>query len=72
MTMKKTAVSGVSDYLDFGNGKEDGLGSTSTAGSVRLDAWVSGNFIFLTFAAPALQTPSKPLLALIKSTGTMF
>lgn len=70
--MKKTKVGVVNDYLDFGSGKEDGLGSTSTAGSVRLDAWVSGNFIFLTFSAPAVQVPAKPLLALIKTTGTMF
>ena len=32
--MTKTPVGGASDSLDFGSGKEDGLGSTSTAGSI--------------------------------------
>lgn len=68
--MVKKPVGGVSDYLDFGNGKEDGVGSTSKAGSLRLDAWVAGKFIVLTFSAPAKSTPSKALLAFIKTTGT--
>jgi len=70
--MKKTPVGGVSDYLDFGNGKEDGLGSTATAGSVRLDAWVAGNYIVLTFTAPVVATPTKALLNLIKTTQTLL
>lgn len=70
--MVKTPVGGVSDFLDFGSAKEDGLGSTSKAGSVRLDAWVAGKYIFLTFIAPASSTPSKPLLSFIKTTETLF
>jgi len=70
--MKKTAVGGVSDFLDFGNGKEDGVGSLSTAGSLRLDAWVAGKYVVLTFSAPAAAVPSKSLLAFIKSTQTLL
>lgn len=70
--MKKTPVGGVSDYLDFGNGKEDGVGSTSNAGSLRLDAWVAGKYVILTFSAPAVATPPAALLAFIKSTQTLL
>jgi hypothetical protein len=71
--MKKTMVGGVADYLDFGNGKEDGVGSVKTAGSIRLDAWVAGGkYIILTFSGPAASTPSKALLAFIKSTNTVL
>ena len=70
--MKKTPVGGVSDYLDFGNGKEDGVGSTAKAGSLRLDAWVAGKYVILTFSAPAVATPPAPLLAFIKSTQTLL
>lgn len=70
--MKKTPVGGVSDYLDFGNGKEDGLGSTAKAGAVRLDAWVAGNFIVLTFTAPIVNPASKSLLNLIKTTQAVL
>jgi len=71
--MKKTMVGGVADYLDFGNGKEDGVGSVKTAGSIRLDAWVAGGkYIILTFSGPASSTPSKALLAFIKSTNTVL
>jgi hypothetical protein len=70
--MKKTSVGGVADYLDFGNGKEDGLGSTSSAGSVRLDAWVTGNYVVLAQTAPASGTPSSALLAFIKSTESLL
>ena len=71
--MKNTPVGGVADYLDLGNGKEDGVGSTLTAGSIRLDAWVAGGkFIILTFSAPASATPSQSLLAFIKSTNTLL
>ncbi len=70
--MKKTPVGGVSDYLDFGNGKEDGVASTSKAGSLRLDAWVAGKYVILTFSAPAVATPPAPLLAFIKSTQTLL
>lgn len=66
--MKKTAVGGVSDYLDFGNGKEDGIGSTAKVGSLRLDAWVAGKYVILTFSAPAVATPPAALLSFIKST----
>jgi len=70
--MTKTSVGGVSDYLDFGSGKEDGLGSTSTAGSIRLDAWVVGNYIVLTFSAPASSTPPKALVNFIKTTNALL
>ena len=70
--MKKTSVGGVNDYLDFGNGKEDGVGSTSKAGSLRLDAWVAGKYVILTFSAPAVATPPAALLAFIKSTQSVL
>ena len=70
--MKKTPVGGVSDYLDFGNGKEDGIGSLSKAGSIRLDAWVAGGYIFLTFSQPASATPTPALLKFIKYTTSNF
>jgi hypothetical protein len=70
--MKKTPVGGVSDYLDFGNGKEDGVGSLSKAGSLRLDAWVAGKYVIMTFSAPAIATPPASLLAFIKSTKTLL
>ena len=70
--MTKTPVGGVSDYLDFGSGKEDGLASTSTAGSIRLDAWVAGSYIILTFSAPASATPPKALLNFIKTTKALL
>jgi len=66
--MTKKSVGGVSDFLDLGNGKEDGLGSTAKAGSLRLDAWVAGKFIVLTFSAPATATAPKALLSFIKTT----
>jgi len=70
--MKKTPVAGVSDYLDFGNGKEDGVGSTSKAGSLRLDAWVAGNYVIFTFSAPAVATPPAALVSFIKWTQTIL
>jgi hypothetical protein len=66
--MTKKSVGGVSDYLDLGNGKEDGLGSTAKAAGLRLDAWVAGKFIVLTFSAPATATPPTALLSFIKTT----
>lgn len=71
-SMTKTPVGGVSDFLDFGSGKEDGLGSTSSAGSVRLDAWVAHNFIVLTFIAPASSKPSSALINFIKTTESVL
>ncbi len=70
--MKKTLVGGVNDYLDFGNGKEDGVGSLSKSGSLRLDAWVAGNFVILTFSAPAIAKAPAPLLRFISSTQTIL
>lgn len=70
--MNRTTVGGVNDYLDQGSGKEDGLGSTSKAPSVRLDAWIAGNYIVLTQTVPAAASPSKPLLALIKSSKRLL
>ena len=66
--MTKTKVGPVFDYLDFGNGKEDGLGSTASAKSLRLDAWVAGKYIVLGFIAPVVIKPSPALLKLIAST----
>ncbi len=70
--MKATPVAGVTDYLDFGNGKEDGVGSTVKAGSVRLDAWVAGKFIFLAFSAPVTPTVPTPLVNFIHSTVKLY
>jgi len=60
--MKKTPVAGTNDYLDFGNGKEDGVGSTVSMGSVRLDAWVAGGYIFLGFSGPVTSANASPAL----------
>ena len=62
--MSATPVAGTTDYLDFGNGKEDGLGSTMNLGAVRLDAWVVNGYIFLGFCGPF--SPAKPYSALLK------
>ncbi len=71
--MKKTPVAGTNDYLDFGNGKEDGLGSTKSMASVRLDAWVAGGYIFLGFSGPVTSAkPSAALVNFIKWTETSF
>jgi hypothetical protein len=70
--MKATPVAGVTDYLDFGNGKEDGLGSTVKAGSVRLDAWVAGSYIFLAFSAPVTPKVPTPLVNFIHSTVKLY
>ena len=70
--MKKTMVGGVADYLDFGNGKEDGVGSTSKAGSLRLDSWVAGKYVIFTFSAPAVATPPAALVAFVKSTKSLL
>jgi hypothetical protein len=70
--MTKTPVAGVSDYLDFGNGKEDGVGSLLSAGSIRLDAWVAGHYIFLTFSQPASSTPTAALTKFIHFTTANF
>ena len=70
--MTKKSVGGVGDYLDMGNGKEDGLGSTAKAGSLRLDAWVAGRFIVLTFSAPATAIAPKALLSFIKTTQAVL
>ncbi len=70
--MTKTPVAGVNDYLDFGNGKEDGVGSMIKAGSIRLDAWVAGNYIFLTFVNPASAKPSAALTNFIHFTENNY
>jgi hypothetical protein len=59
--MTKTTLGGVDDYLDRGNGKEDGLGSTAKLGSVRLDAWIAGKYIVLAQSAPTdgVAAPAK-------------
>jgi hypothetical protein len=67
--MKATKVGPVTDYLDFGNGKEDGLGSLSSAGALRLDAWVAnGNYVVLAFSQPAVSAAPKQLLNFINTT----
>ncbi len=71
--MTKTTVGPVTDYLDFGNGKEDGVGSLSTAKSLRLDAWVAnGKYVIVTFSQPAAAVAPKALLAFMKSTVTLL
>jgi hypothetical protein len=50
--MKSETIGGVPGYADYGNGREDGLGSTATAGSVRLDTFVAGNFVINFFSSP--------------------
>ena len=71
--MNKTLVAGTNDYLDFGNGKEDGLGSTDKMGSVRLDAWVAGNYIFLGFSGPVTSPKASPAIqAFIKWTEANY
>jgi hypothetical protein len=60
--MNKTVVAKTNDYLDFGSGKEDGLGSTDKMGSVRLDAWVAGGYIFLGFSGPVTSSKASPAL----------
>jgi hypothetical protein len=71
-SMTATKVGPITDYLDYGNGKEDGLGSLSKSGGLRLDAWVSGNYIFLTFSQPPSTTPSTALMNFITSVNTDF
>jgi len=67
--MVKTPVGGTDDYLDFGNGKQDGLGSSARAFSVRLDAWVAHNYIFLTFITPVTSPKAPtPLVNFVKWT----
>ena len=69
--MTKTPVAGMDDYLDFGNGKEDGVGSMDKARSLRLDAWVIGNYIVLTFSGPVTsQKAPAALVNFINSTKT--
>jgi hypothetical protein len=71
--MNKTLVAGTNDYLDFGNGKEDGLGSTDKMGSVRLDAWVAGGYIFLGFSGPVTSPKaSSAVQSLIRWTEANF
>jgi hypothetical protein len=66
--MVKKMVGGVADYLDFGNGKEDGLGSMSKAAGLRLDAWVAGRYLVFADTTPASVVPSKALLNFIATT----
>ena len=60
-SMKPQSIAKITNYVDFGNGKEDGLGSTATASGVRLDSFVAGHFIVLTQTVPASAKPSKNL-----------
>jgi len=66
--MMKTKVGQVWDYLDYGDGKQDGLGSTAKAGTVRLDAWVANNYIVLGFISPVATKAPPALLNLITTT----
>ena len=70
--MKATPTAGTTSYLDFGSGKEDGLGSTVKATSVRLDAFVFHNYILMIQTAPVSVKPSAALSAFIKAAGMMF
>jgi len=72
-SMAATPVAGTTDYLDFGSGKEDGLGSTMTMSSVRLDAWVAGGYIFLGFSGPVTSNKaSAPLVKFIQCTEANY
>ena len=72
-SMAATPVAGTTDYLDFGSGKEDGLGSTMTMSSVRLDAWVAGGHIFLGFSGPVTSNKaSAPLVKFIQWTEANY
>lgn len=70
--MKATPTANTTSYLDFGNGKEDGLGSTVSASSVRLDAFVFHNYIIMVQTAPVAVKPSAALVKFIKACETMF
>ena len=70
--MKATPTAGTTSYLDFGNGKEDGLGSTVKASSVRLDAFVFHNYIVMVQTAPVSVKPSAALTKFIKAAGMIF
>ena len=71
-SMSKTMVAGVADYLDFGNGTQDGLGSLSGSIGLRLDAWVAGKYIILAFSAPAVQKAPASLVKFINATESLF
>lgn len=60
-SMSEQSIGSVVNYVDFGNGKEDGLGSTSTASSVRLDAFAAGSFLVLIQTAPVTIRPTATL-----------
>ncbi len=66
-SMKQQPIAQINNYVDFGNGKEDGLGSTASANGVRLDSFVAGRFLVLTQSVPAAATPSKSLSSFAKT-----
>jgi hypothetical protein len=66
-SMKQQAIARITNYVDFGNGKEDGLGSNATAYGVRLDSFVAGHFIVLIQTVPASPKPSKNLATFAKT-----
>ena len=70
--MKATPTAGTTSYLDFGNGKEDGLGSTVKSSSVRLDAFVFHSYIIMVQTAPVSAKPSAALTKFIKAAGMLF
>ncbi len=70
--MTATPTVNTTSYLDFGNGKEDGLGSTMSAKSVRLDAFVFHKYIIMVQTAPVSVKPSAALTKFIKGCEAIF
>jgi hypothetical protein len=68
--MKSERIGGVAGFIDYGNGKEDGLGSTSTAGSVRLDTFAAGGYVINFFSSPISSTTTKRVNALARAIVT--
>ena len=70
--MKATPTVNTTSYLDFGSGKEDGLGSTVSSSSVRLDAFVFHKYIIMVQTAPVSVKPSAALTKFIKAAEMIF
>jgi hypothetical protein len=65
--MKRESIGGVLGYVDYGNGKEDGLGSTASAGSVRLDTFAAGHYVINFFSSPITPALAQRVNALAGS-----
>jgi hypothetical protein len=64
-TMIPTTIGSTKDWVDYGNGKEDGLGSFVSDTSIRLDAFRAGRYIILIQTSPALTAAVPPLQRLV-------